>query len=242
MTSSARANKPPLQPADKGPMLCLYGRGVASGYAMGRAVIMGAAALEVAHYRIASDMLEAEKTRFSDALAVTCEELRTLAQSLPEDAPRELAALLNVHQLLLTDPLLADETLALIETRQYNAEWALTTQGQLLGEQFSAMEDEYLRERSADVRQVVERVLYTLAGTRTMAALDRVSDTDDPLIVVAHDISPADMIRLRGARFAGFVTDLGGPRRTPRSWLAAWPCQRWWHWGKFVCSHAMAIF
>jgi phosphotransferase system enzyme I (PtsI) len=209
---------------------------------MGRAVIMGAAALEVAHYRIASDMLEAEKTRFSDALAVTCEELRTLAQSLPEDAPRELAALLNVHQLLLTDPLLADETLALIETRQYNAEWALTTQGQLLGEQFSAMEDEYLRERSADVRQVVERVLYTLAGTRTMAALDRVSDTDDPLIVVAHDISPADMIRLRGARFAGFVTDLGGPRRTPRSWLAAWPCQRWWHWGKFVCSHAMAIF
>jgi len=211
MTSSARANRSSPRPSDNSPMVCLYGRGVASGYAMGRAVIMGAAALEVAHYRVALDSIEAEKKRFSDALAFTCDELRVLTESLPEDAPRELAALLNVHQLLLTDPLLADETLALIETRHYNAEWALTTQGQLLGEQFSTMEDEYLRERSADVRQVVERVLHTLAGTPTMAALDTVSGTDEPLIVVAHDISPADMIRLRGARFAGFVTDLGGP-------------------------------
>lgn len=210
MTSSAKGNSQAR--ADAGaPMVCLYGRGVASGYAMGHAVVMGAAALEVAHYRIAADGVAREKKRFSDALATTCDELRLLAQSLPDDAPRELAALLNVHQLLLADPLLADETVALIEERNYNAEWALTTQGQLLGEQFSAMEDEYLRERSADVRQVVERVLHTLAGTRTMAALDDVSGSEDLLIVVAHDIAPADMIRLRGARFAGFVTDLGGP-------------------------------
>jgi phosphotransferase system enzyme I (PtsI) len=193
------------------PMICLYGRGVASGYAMGRAVVMGAAALEVAHYRITPEAIDAEKSRFAKALKDTTDELQVLIDTLPADAPRELAALLNVHQLLLSDPLLTDETLLLIEQRQYNAEWALTTQGQLLGEQFSAMQDDYLRERGADVRQVVERVLHTLVGTRPLGNLEAFTQSDEPLIVVAHDISPADMIRLRGARFAGFVTDLGGP-------------------------------
>lgn len=212
MTSLAKVSEGISLPGDEGQaMICLYGRGVASGYAMGRAVVLGAAALEVEHYRISPDVVEQETARLKQALKVTQQELTDLANTLPEDAPRELAALLNVHQLLLEDPLLAQESLALIRDRHYNAEWALTTQGQLLGEQFSAMEDEYLRERGADVRQVVERVLHTLSGSKVMSALDGVSDTGDPLIVVAHDIAPADMIRLRGARFAGFATDLGGP-------------------------------
>lgn len=211
ISSVKNSNLNTLESAQPKPMICLYGRAVASGYAMGRAVVMGAAALEVAHYRIAPDAIDAEKSRFSSALNDTTNELQVLIDTLPADAPRELAALLNVHQLLLSDPLLTDETLLLIEQRQYNAEWALTTQGQLLGEQFSAMQDDYLRERGADVRQVVERVLHTLTGTRVLGNLEAFTQTDEPLIVVAHDISPADMIRLRGARFAGFVTDLGGP-------------------------------
>ncbi len=214
MTNLAKAsndNHSARASASASAMICLYGRGVASGFAMGRAVVLGAAALEVEHYRITPDVVEQETTRLQDALKVTHQELLELATTLPEDAPRELAALLNVHQLLLEDPLLAQESLALIRERHYNAEWALTTQGQLLGEQFLAMEDDYLRERGADVRQVVERVLHTLRGSKVMSALDGVSDTGDPLIVVAHDIAPADMVRLRGARFAGFVTDLGGP-------------------------------
>lgn len=178
---------------------------------MGRAVVMGAATLEVPHYRISEDAVQSEKARFTRALETTRRDLQSLIDSLPGDSPRELAALLNVHQLLLDDPLLADETLTLIEARQYNAEWALTTQGQILGEQFSSMEDEYLRERGADVRQIVERILHVLAGSPTMATLDEVAQTDEPLIVVARDISPADMIRLRGAKFAGFTTELGGP-------------------------------
>lgn len=197
--------------ANNGAMICLYGRAVASGYAMGRAVVMGAATLEVPHYRISEESVSSEKARFTKALETTRSDLQVVIDSLPDDAPRELAALLNVHQLLLDDPLLADETLTLIEVRHYNAEWALTTQGQILGEQFSAMEDEYLRERGTDVRQVVERVLHALAGSTAMAKLDEVVRADEPLIVVARDISPADMIRLRGAKFAGFTTELGGP-------------------------------
>jgi phosphotransferase system enzyme I (PtsI) len=171
---------------------------------------MGATALEVVHYRISSDSVETEKKRLTYALKATQLEMQELADSLPQDAPRELAALLSVHGMLLSDPLLADQALSLIEEKHYNAEWALTTQGQILGEQFAAMEDEYLRERGSDVRQVIERVLALLSGSGTSLKIDHAESNDDPLIVVAHDISPAEMVRLRGARFAGFATDLGG--------------------------------
>lgn len=209
MINSAKANRQ-TQDTRPGPMVCLYGQGAARGYAIGRALVMGAAALEVEHYRVHPSSVEAEQARLSQALETTRREMLALAQSLPEDAPRELAALLNVHGMLLSDPLLADETLMLIQDKHYNAEWALTSQGQVLGEQFAAMEDEYLRERGADVRHVIERVLHVLAGSRALSALDLAGETNEPLIVIAHDISPADMIRLRGGRFAGFATDLGG--------------------------------
>jgi len=188
----------------------LYGQGVARGYAIGRAVLLGAAALEVPHYRIAPEDVAAETARLKRALEQAGQELEMLAQTLPEDAPKELAALLNVHRLLLADPLLTDQAFALIAERHYNAEWALTAQGQILSEQFAAIEDEYLRERSADVRQVIERVLGVLSGSPPMLPMPESGCGDEPLVVVAHDISPADMIRLRGARFAAFCTDLGG--------------------------------
>lgn len=211
-TSSVALNGSALA-GPPGAVVALRGKGVARGYAIGRAVVMGAAALEVAHYRIAPDDVEGECRRLQDALARAQAELRHLANTLPADAPRELGAMLNVHGLLLGDPLLADEAQALIRERHYNAEWALTAQGQLLGEQFEAMEDEYLRERGGDVRQVIERVLHVLSGTPASGLLPDMSagGGDDPLVVVAHDISPADMLRLRGARFAAFATDLGGP-------------------------------
>jgi len=192
-------------------MLSLHGLGASRGYAIGRAVVLGAAALEVSHYRIAPEDTDSECNRLRDALAITRDEFTRLADNLPADSPRELGALLHVHALLLADPMLAEEPLALIRERQYNAEWALTAQGQQLGEQFALMNDEYLRERASDVRHVIERVLQVLAGAPDMAAATaRSSTTAEALVVVAHDISPADMVKLRGARFAAFATDLGG--------------------------------
>jgi phosphotransferase system enzyme I (PtsI) len=117
---------------------------------------------------------------------------------------------LTVHSLLLDDPMLTQQTCAIIAERHYNAEWALTSQGQMLVEQFSQMEDEYLRERGAEVRQVIERVLRVLAGKPALLPGFSAAQ-EEPLIVVARDISPADMLRLRGGHFAGFLTDLGGP-------------------------------
>ena len=177
-----------LEPPAFSSMLCLYGQGVVKGYAIGRAVVMSAAALEVAHYRVAPEDIAAESERLICAIAAARDDLVAMAASLPEDSPRELAALLNVHSMLLDDPVLIAQVCSVIAERQYNAEWALTTQGQLLAEQFSMMEDEYLRERGADIRQVIERVLRVLSGTANwLPDLDAV-DSEDSLIVVARDI------------------------------------------------------
>jgi len=191
--------------------ICMRGQGVVKGYAIGRAVVMGAAALEVVHYRIQASDVQEECARLTRALIAARDELQGMVRNLPADAPREMAALLTVHSLLLDDPMLAQQTCDLIVERHYNAEWALTTQGQILGEQFAAMEDEYLRERGADIRQVIERVLRVLSGSTALLPQVDVSQADEQLIVVARDISPADMLKLRGARFGAFLTDLGGP-------------------------------
>lgn len=190
--------------------LCLYGQGVVRGYAIGRAVVMSAASLEVAHYRIADADIESEQRRFTQAVDETVRDLGQMAEDLPADAPRELGVLLSVHAMLLQDPMLTQSVRQMIAERQYNAEWALATQGQILVEQFSLMEDAYLRERGGDVRQVIERVLRVLSGSgHWLPNLDAVN-VDGSLIVVARDISPADMMRLRGGRFGAFLTDLGG--------------------------------
>ncbi len=191
-------------------MFTAQGQAVVKGYAIAKAVVMSAAALEVPHYRIGAEDVDSECQRLLSAMASTRDELKAMVDHLPADAPRELAPILTVHSLLLDDPMLTQQTCAIIAERQYNAEWALTTQGQMLVEQFSQMEDAYLRERGADVRQVIERVLRVLAGKP--ALLPGFSATqDEALIVVARDISPADMLRLRGGQFAAFLTDLGGP-------------------------------
>lgn len=192
-------------------MMCAHGQGIVKGYAIGRAAVMSAAALEVVHYRIAPEDVEAECARLEHAMAKAREELDAIAATLPDDAPRELGPLLTVHSLLLADPMLLRQTCALIVERHYNAEWAITSQGQMLAEQFALMEDEYLRERGADIRQVIERVLRVMSGSTALLPSLSASDADDMLIVVARDIAPADMLKLRGGRFAAFLTDLGGP-------------------------------
>ncbi|WP_296465748.1 phosphoenolpyruvate--protein phosphotransferase [Pigmentiphaga sp.] len=194
-------------------MLALHGLGVSRGYAIGRAVIIGAAALEVTHYRIAEEDVQAECARLEAAIRAASDELAQLAAHLPADVPRELGAILQVHSMILADPMISQEPLQIIRSRHYNAEWALTAQGQLLAEQFEQMDDEYMRERGGDVRQVIERILHALAeadGRPRKLKSEAIPDNGDPLIVVAHDIAPADMLKLRGARFAAFTTDLGG--------------------------------
>ena len=189
----------------------LHGIPVSRGIAIGRAHILSPAALDVQHYLIASDQVESEVARLQSAIATVHTELQTLWSELPKDAPAELGAFIDVHVLILSDPMLSDTPLDIIRTRKYNAEWALATQIEELSAQFAEIEDAYLRERSADIEQVGERILKVLTGTANL--LPNVGDLGEgapAMIVVAHDISPADMLQFRNRAFSGFVTDLGG--------------------------------
>ncbi|MFS2113447.1 phosphoenolpyruvate--protein phosphotransferase [Herbaspirillum frisingense] len=187
----------------------LHGIAVSQGIAIGRAHLMAPAALDVKHYLVAADQVEAEIARLKGAVKAVHQELHTIRSELPKDAPPELGAFIDVHSLILSDPMLAEVPQDIIRHRYYNAEWALVTQIEELSAQFDEIEDPYLRERKADIQQVGERILKVMTGSAN--PLPPTGEAAANIIVVAHDISPADMLQFRGNAFAGFVTDLGGP-------------------------------
>ena len=189
----------------------LHGIPVSRGIAIGRAHLLKPAALDVKHYLVAEEQVEAEVLRLSSAITSVHQELQTIWKELPPDAPSELGAFIDVHALILSDPIISEQPLEIIRNRHYNAEWALLTQIDELSAQFDEIEDAYLRERKNDILQVGERILKVLTGTAS--TLQKSSDDESAMshmIVVAHDISPADMLQFRDRAFVGFVTDLGG--------------------------------
>jgi phosphotransferase system enzyme I (PtsI) len=185
----------------------LHGIGVSGGVAIGRAQLVSHATLEVAHYAIRPEQVAAEVERLSLAVRAVQKELEALHGAMTSgDAPAEFGAFLDVHWMILTDPTLSEAPKRMIAEQLCNAEWALTQQMNVLVEQFDSIEDPYLRERKADVVQVVERVLKVLLGK----AQRRPASAEDETILVAHDLSPADVIQFKSHHFAAFLTDLGG--------------------------------
>ncbi|MEA5097385.1 MAG: phosphoenolpyruvate--protein phosphotransferase [Burkholderiaceae bacterium] len=189
----------------------LHGIPVSRGIAIGRAHLIAPAALEVQHYLVPQEQVETEVGRLENAITTVHKELENLWTNLPKDSPVELGAFLDVHAMILSDPLISEAPLEIIRKRRYNAEWALVTQIEHLTEHFEGIEDLYLRERKADIKQIGERVLKVLTGSANPLLRPIGSDHDKAhMIVVAHDISPADMIQFREQTFSGFMTDLGG--------------------------------
>ena len=206
----------------------IHGLAVSRGVAIGRAVLVASSRMDVAHYFIAANDVEAEIERVRVGRDAVIEELQRLQTSIshmgPKEAPHELSALLDVHLMLLQDAELISGVKGWISDRLYNAEWALTTQLEIIARHFDEMEDAYLRERKADLEQIVERILRAMKGvaspvvasparaTRKPMQQDLLlGDTVDvPLVLVAHDLSPADMLQFKQSVFAGFITDVGG--------------------------------
>ena len=192
----------------------LHGISVSKGIAIGKAVLISRAALEVSHYLIEAGKEEAEAQKLLDAFDQVRLELDQLRQGLPKDAPQEMAAFLDVHGMILADPALAEKPIKLIRSQRLNAAWALTTELNDLLEQFADIEDAYLKERANDIRQVAERVIKALNAQKKDPLNDSdflpTSDIGVDSIIVAHDIAPHDMLRFKEHAFTGFVTDLGG--------------------------------
>lgn len=206
----------------------IHGLPVARGIAIGRAVLVASSRLDVAHYFIEPSQVDAELSRVRDGRDAVAAEIHRLQHSIsqmgPKEAPHELAALLEVHLMLLQDEDLEHGVRHWIKDRLYNAEWALTSQLEVVARQFDDMQDDYLRERKADLEQITEHILRAMRGVSSplVQPLARsvrkttqqellLDDTVDvPLILVAHDLSPADMLQFKQSVFAGFITDVGG--------------------------------
>ncbi len=186
----------------------LHGVAAAPGIAIARSQLVSHATLEVAHYDIAPDQVEAELTRFDTALATVRNDFEALHERMKgEDAPAEFGAFLDVHWMILTDAQIAKEPKRVIAELHCNAEWAVTQQMRTLVEQFEQFEDPYLRERANDVVQVVERIVKALMGKPSELPLLNPSHAT---ALIAHDLSPADAIHFKESAFAAFVTDVGG--------------------------------
>ncbi len=201
----------------------VHGLAVSRGIAIGRAVLVASSRADVAHYFVDPAKTTEEIQRVRVARNAVTDEITRLQRDLPKDAPHELAALLDVHLMLLQDEQLISGVKHWITERHYNAEWALTTQYEVIARQFDEMQDQYLRERKADLEQVVERILRVLKGAASPVQASPIgvrkapqqdlllADTVDvPLVLVAHDISPADMLQFKQSLFVGFATDVGG--------------------------------
>jgi phosphoenolpyruvate-protein phosphotransferase (PTS system enzyme I) len=186
----------------------LHGIGVSGGIAIGRAQLVSHATREVAHYTIPQVQVQAEIERFGTAVREVQRELEGLHAALTSgDLPGEFGAFLDVHWMILNDPTLSEAPKRIIADQRCNAEWALALQMNVLVDQFEQIEDSYLRERKADVVQVGERVLKRLMGRPgTLPA----PSAEEQTILVAHDLSPADVIQFKHHHFGAFLTDLGG--------------------------------
>ncbi|MBU3694332.1 MAG: phosphoenolpyruvate--protein phosphotransferase [Rhodocyclaceae bacterium] len=184
----------------------IHGIGVSSGIAIGHAQLMAHAAFEVPHYDVSKSQIEAEVARFDRAMDETHTELQSLIENLPVNAPPEYAAFVQLHLMILNDPTLAEEPRVRIREQHCNAEWALKQQMDMLVAEFEAIEDAYLRERRADVEQVVERVLKGLMGRAGLQPRPGAGET----ILIAHDLAPSDVVHFKQQRFEAFLTDVGG--------------------------------
>jgi len=190
----------------------MHGVGVSSGIAIGHAHLISHALLEVVHFKIEADGVDEEIARFERAIGLVKQDLEQLKAQLPKNAPAELSAFINTHLAMLSDKSLSEAPKAIIRDELCNAEWALKQQMDDIVAQFDAIEDAYLRERKQDVVQVVERVIKVLLGRDQLAASEKKLQArqERAMILVAHDVSPADAIQFKHHQFAAFITDVGG--------------------------------
>lgn len=192
----------------------ILGIGVSRGIAIGRAHRLAPSELDIRQYQIDRKDVLHEVARLNNAFSLVRAELDALRADVAVEAPQEVRAFLDLHRLILDDALLSDAPRDLVRSRLINAEWALSIQIEEVCRQFEAIDDEYFASRTQDVRQVADRVFKALSGGRAATASVTKPADGEKLILVAHDLAPADMLQLRDrsdSPLAGFVTELGGP-------------------------------
>ncbi|HTG81814.1 MAG TPA: phosphoenolpyruvate--protein phosphotransferase [Geobacteraceae bacterium] len=180
--------------------------GASPGIAIGPVRITDRSRVAVVESEIDPAEIPAEVARFTDALDAAEAELRGIKRELETARGPEHLYVIDAHLMILRDSMLSRETVEAIETERINAEAALQRTLSKFKALFAEIGDEYLRERSGDVETVGERVLRCMVG----AHQESVNDVEGRAIIVAHDLSPADVLQIDKSKVIGFVTDLGG--------------------------------
>ena len=191
---------------EQGSIQALKGTAASSGIVMGRAFLVHRGRVSVPHKAIEARRIASEIKRFKRAIERSKDQLQEIKEKILAEEVRRHFFILDVHLMILDDKMLIQDTIEVIKTRRINAEWALDIIIGKLNAAFDTIEDEYLRERKNDVHYVAQRIFRNLAGKD----YDDLAKIRGNVIVVAHDLSPADTIQMNLNHVAGFITDIGG--------------------------------
>lgn len=190
-------------------MLSLFGSGIGRGIAIGPAYVLRNSDIETPQTTLKKAHIAKEVKRFRAAILKTEKQYKTILKQLPKDAPKESAAFVNAHMMMLQDPLLVNESIKRIKRDLINAEYALKQQSASLIKVFEQMQDTYLRNKKEDVQHITNRVLRNLLGI-VSHTLDQFNQEDlSGKILISKDLTPAETMFVKERRIGAFVTDLG---------------------------------
>jgi phosphotransferase system enzyme I (PtsI) len=187
-------------------MSTLRGTAVSPGIAVGRALVVERDAVPVFRLSLAAEQLGSEVTRLERALERSREQLRAVKERMSREVGAPHAYIFDAHLLMLDDPLLRSRAVEIVQKDQVNAEWALRTVSEELHELFDEFSDEYLRERSTDLDDVIGRVQLNLRGSPGAPSLERLPGR---FVLVASDLSPSEAAELDWEKVLAVATDVG---------------------------------
>jgi phosphoenolpyruvate-protein phosphotransferase (PTS system enzyme I) len=179
---------------------------VSTGVCRGRIVVLGRARQTIASRRIAPEEAPEEVNRLEKALIQTRHQITEIQRKVSEAMGAQEGSIFDAHLLVLEDRTLLDEVIRVIQDRKINAEQAFHTVADRFIAAVSAADDEYLRERAADIRDVTARVLNNLLGLEAEADVRHLKE---PCIIIAHDLTPSDTAQMEKRNVLGFATDVG---------------------------------
>lgn len=182
--------------------MLLEGKSVFGGIAIGKMLIYNKKDNQVKRYKITD--VEAEVARFNDAKEVAKTELGGLYEKALKEVGEVNAMIFEVHQMMLDDLDYIESVINIIETQEVNAEFAVATTGDNFSEMFAAMDDDYMRERAADVKDISNRVISVLSGNNNSGI-----SGNEPVILLADDLAPSETVQLDKSLVLSFVTRFG---------------------------------
>ncbi len=183
-------------------MITIQGKGVSTGIGMGPLYFYRRTKAEIKTCTV--EDTAAEWLRFKGAQAIAVDQLGVLAEKAREEAGDEAAMLFETHQMMAEDLDYEEAIQDLIENEAYNAEWAVSEVASQFHDMFASMDDEYMRGRAADVKDVSGRILNILCGV-----VQGGIDSDVPVLLASDDLAPSETIQLDKSKILGFITSFG---------------------------------